>query len=134
MSTLMSTDMNIDRPTSRVLAAPGGKSSISFGSDSPVKQAVPKKTDFQVPTGRENTAPQQKQEAPVNRRGYNGASSISFGDDVTPAFVRPTAKEAAPAPTGFQSTQNNGNFQQQQQQFGGRVRQAPGGRSSFTLG
>jgi len=129
----MSTDMNIDRSSSRVLAPPGGKTSISFGGDEPVKVAAPKNNHFQAPTnGRENVAPQQA--APVaNKRAYGNSSSICFGDDNTPAYVRPSTKQAAPAPTGFQSQQTNGNFQQQQQS-NHRVRQAPGGSSSFTLG
>jgi hypothetical protein len=129
----MSTDMNIDRSSTRVWAPPGGKTSICFGDDAPAKAAAPKNTNFQVPTGRENAAPQQQAAPQQNRRGYNNSSSISFGDDSTPAYVRPAPKQAAPAPTGFQAQQNNGNFQQQQQS-NHRVRQAPGGTSSFTLG
>lgn len=33
MSTLMSTDMNINRPSTRVRASPGGKTSICFGDE-----------------------------------------------------------------------------------------------------
>lgn len=36
MSTLMSTDMSLGRPSSRVVAPPGGRSSITFGSDAPL--------------------------------------------------------------------------------------------------
>lgn len=41
MSTLMSKDLNIVRPSTRLHAPPGGKSSISFGSDeAPVKSVA----------------------------------------------------------------------------------------------
>lgn len=57
MSTLLSTDMNLTRPSTRLHAPPGGQSSISFG-------------DSTVP------APSA---APSNR-GKQGGTTFVFGD------------------------------------------------------
>eukprot|EP01038_Epipyxis_sp_PR26KG_P004279 gene4279-6062_t len=40
MSTLMSKDLNITRPSTKLHAPPGGKSSFSLGGDEPVKVAT----------------------------------------------------------------------------------------------
>lgn len=41
MSTLMSTDMNINRPSTRVRASPGGATTISFGDENATKTKPP---------------------------------------------------------------------------------------------
>ena len=48
MSTLMSTDMNINRPSTRVRASPGGKTSICFGDE--FAGAVPATTEVKTET------------------------------------------------------------------------------------
>ena len=54
MSTLMSSDMNLSRPSTRTHAPPGGVSSISFGDSLPAQHAP--------------------------SRGKQGGSTIQFGD------------------------------------------------------
>ena len=64
MSTLMSRDLNIERSSTRLHAPPGGKSSISFGSDEPFKKpavVVPVVTE----TAPVVTAPVVTETAPV---------------------------------------------------------------------
>jgi hypothetical protein len=50
MSTKMSTDLNITRPTSRVIRAPGGGSSFKIGDDFPAPAPAPKVANSPVKT------------------------------------------------------------------------------------
>ncbi len=87
----MSTDLNISRPTSRVLRPPGGGSSNIFGNDEPVAPKPvarnPAPAPAPVPAAaapqRAAPAPQQAapQPAPVSSRRQppGGQSSIVFG-------------------------------------------------------
>eukprot|EP01033_Poteriospumella_lacustris_P008612 gene8612-6203_t len=91
MSTKMSTDMNITRPTSRVLRPPGGGSSNIFGTNEPAPapsrpaaqravEPTPAPVSKPVPVA---SAPQPVAEpvrAPTGRRQPpGGQSSIVFG-------------------------------------------------------
>ena len=64
MSTLMSRDLNIERSSTRLHAPPGGKSSISFGSDEPVKKPAVVVPVVTAPVVTE-TAPVVTETAPV---------------------------------------------------------------------
>lgn len=111
MSTLMSRDMNITRPTSKVMAPPGGKSSFSLGGDpAPVKVAAPVMV------------------APV------APSPVAIENVPVPAAV----PVAAPGPVVHRAAQSSmGGLLSQDSTTARpavRVRQAPGGTSSFVLG
>ena len=49
MSTLMSSDMNLSRPSTRTHAPPGGVSSISFGDSLPAHNAAPRTKNIVEP-------------------------------------------------------------------------------------
>lgn len=98
MSTLMSRDLNLTRPSTLVHAPPGGRSSICFGSEpaapvnrAPQQQSIPKENNF----GNAN----------YDYKSRNNNSS-AMKDTITQDF------QAQPAR---------------------RVRQAPGGNSTFSL-
>mmetsp|Transcript_4686 Transcript_4686/g.5607 ORF Transcript_4686/g.5607 Transcript_4686/m.5607 type:complete len:510 (-) Transcript_4686:408-1937(-) len=71
MSTKMSTDMNVTRPTTRGLAPPGGTSSISFGA----RGGQPAASDYAAPSRSTPTA------TPVKARNGtgNGLSGVQVG-------------------------------------------------------
>lgn len=83
----MSTDLNISRPTSRVLRPPGGGSSNIFGNDEPVAPKPVARNPAPVPvaTAPQRAAPVQQQAAPQpapvsgRRQPPGGQSSIVFG-------------------------------------------------------
>ncbi len=90
MSTKMSTDLNISRPTSRVLRPPGGGSSNIFGTDEPVAAPArtnPSQAQVNQPPSKPVSLPAQpvvQQAAPQpntgrGRRPPGGESSIVFG-------------------------------------------------------
>ena len=115
----------LERSSTRLFAPPGGKSSISFGDyTAPTHEP---KTAYAQPVARENVNPQPARN--IVKRGSQGQSSICFGDDSTPAYVRPNSNQA-PVSAAVQGNNGN-NFQQPAY---GRVKQAPGGNSSFVLG
>mmetsp|Transcript_15987 Transcript_15987/g.22032 ORF Transcript_15987/g.22032 Transcript_15987/m.22032 type:complete len:94 (+) Transcript_15987:64-345(+) len=89
MSTLMSKDLNIVRPSTRLHAPPGGKSSISFGDD--VRNDVkPLKTN----TILLNSAP--------SAAAYAAAPEKSFQKEVTNAAPT-TFRRVRQAPGGSSS-------------------------------
>lgn len=100
--------MNITRPTSKVMAPPGGKSSFSLGGDSP---------------------------APVKVAVVPAPASVAIEN--VPVPVPAAAPVAAPAPVVHRAAQSSmGGLLSQEptQRPAVRVRQAPGGTSSFVLG
>ena len=112
MSTKMSSDMVIERSSTRLHAPPGGKSSICFGSYEPevVKPTNRGVAKESANTGMisqqyaENVEPQRNAKKPYANNQQSGSSmkDIMGGADTAATFTR--------------------------------VRQAPGGNSTFTLG
>jgi len=100
-----------DRTTSRVLKAPGGGSSISFGDEAP--------------------AGQLQQQAPT-RRGPPPASQISFGGEPTTYGMRSDARANSSNAYADGGNQNCGNFITDRPTS--RVLKAPGGGSSICFG
>lgn len=94
MSTKMSVDLNISRPTSRVIHAPGGGSSLSLGGEEPVNQGRHVKggrdsidfTDTSVPP------PERAHRA----HSTKGDSTLTIGDGSVPPLP-PTKEEEAEA-------------------------------------
>ena len=164
MSTLMSRDLNIERSSTRLHAPPGGKSSISFGSDEPVKKpavvvpvvAAPVVTEtapvtevlsvFSVPV----TASPMKATAPVS-----SMSSIISQEVTAPVVAPVTARRGHPSDSSIFNNQNEAPAAPVTARRGHpndssmkgiisqdegvtapvrRVRQAPGGNSSIIFG
>eukprot|EP00698_Gefionella_okellyi_P008018 TRINITY_DN1968_c0_g1_i2.p1 TRINITY_DN1968_c0_g1~~TRINITY_DN1968_c0_g1_i2.p1 ORF type:complete len:116 (-),score=24.56 TRINITY_DN1968_c0_g1_i2:80-427(-) len=114
MSVKTSNDMISERPVFASQAPPGGKSSISFSD------------------GSTDTAPPQR-ESRFLRRGSNSEVTGKIG--AAPSQQAQPSPPRAAAPPQQQQQQPQGYGQAQQDTHTGvKVRQAPGGASSFSLG
>ncbi len=88
MSTLTSRDLNINRPSTKLHAPPGGKSSISFGYDEPVKSNPVRNKGNQssISFGAENSgidSPRRNQ--PISLANYQDSSNRVAGSAPTSA-------------------------------------------------
>eukprot|EP01039_Chlorochromonas_danica_P006183 gene6183-6818_t len=86
MSTKMSTDLNINRPSSRVTRAPGGASTISFGSEEPPKP--PAVANSPVKPKQETVTPPPVPETPakVTKAAVKGKVVVLVAGNVEPDF------------------------------------------------
>lgn len=110
MSTLMSRDLNLTRPSSRVLATPGGASSICFGSEEPARNPapVPQQQQQQQQVQQQQVLQQQQQQPRVIEQSN---------------IPRTTSKDYGSPGTAVTGTRSST-----------KVAQAPGGNSSITFG
>lgn len=131
MSTLTSVDMNVNRSSTRVHAAPGGASSICFGTygqDENVAKPVNR-----VSTNNIFGNDQSDVVKPVSSARRPSSNNI-YGSEETEEELE-KKRQAARRPS---NSQGMGSIMTQQTEAPPtttrRVRQAPGGTSSFTLG
>ena len=122
MSTLMSRDLNIERSSTRLHAPPGGKSSISFGSDEPAKKptvtpavvenVVPVATAPVVPDAAPETEVLSVFSAPATASPMKASAPVSsmssiISQEVTAAVVAPvTARRGHPSDSSIFNNQN----------------------------
>jgi len=139
-----------DRNSSRVLAAPGGNSSFSFGGDEPaparsnsVAAAAPALPNKQDSFGQRVENRSEHGDFGMQRNSSRvlaapgGNSSFSFGgDEPAPARPNPAAAVAPAKQDSFgqriENRSEHGDFGMQRNSS--RVLAAPGGNSSFSFG
>jgi len=106
---------NPEKPTSKVLAPPGGRSNDIFGTNEPVKHANPhQNTAQEVEQNKANEITFQENKAD-NMRNHrmNNTSSILFGDDSTanapPAYLPNNRYQADRMKSNIFEDQSNSN-------------------------
>lgn len=134
MSTLTSIDMNINRSSTRLHAPPGGQSSICFGTyglDAPVVKPTQRNNINNIYGGDQVINDVAK---PLRRPSTNSTNqnNIYGSDDETEAQLKKRLE--ARRPSNSQGMSNVMSYEENQPPAARRVRQAPGGTSSLTLG
>lgn len=150
MSTLTSVDMNIDRSSTRLHAPPGGQSSICFGTyglDEPVNKPTHRASTNNIYGNNDiaevvKTAPRASanniygtdQTNEVVKSARRPSANNIYGSEETEAELE-QKRLAARRPSNSQGMSNiMSHDENEPPTTARRVRQAPGGTSSLTLG